>query len=102
MSETTATETKKRDGSVQRAEWQRMVEYHERMVKQYREKLARAPGAVSTQRTLATSKRWLEGMTVPQLHAQAQRVGIEGPEHYDDLDELITAVLRAMGLLEDA
>ena len=99
MSES-AVVTKKRDGSIQRANWQRMYEFHSRLAKGFKEKLERKPGAVSTNAAERTARKWLDGMNTIQLRVQAERVGITTPEQYDDLDELVLEILVRMGLVE--
>ena len=99
MSES-AVVTKKRDGSIQRANWQRMYEFHSRLAKEFKEKLERKPGTVSTSAAAKTTKKWLDGMNTIQLRLQAERVGIEEPEQYEELDELVLEILVRMGLVE--
>ena len=87
----------KRDGAVRRAQLLKSREYHVRHLEQIDEELNRTPGAVSTKRMLANTRKWLEGMATIRLRAQAQRVGLD-PENYESLEEMIQAILTRMGM----
>lgn len=85
-----------------RAELIRVRDMHKYHITEIESKLAALNGAVTNEKVLQTTQKWLEAMSVPALHAQAQRVGIDGPEHFDDLDELIQLVLVKMGVTQNS
>ena len=94
-----ATIRQKKDGSVKRAELHKALVFHKAQIARIEEELQRQPGAVSTRRITTNTRKWLEGMSTPRLRAQAQKIGLE-PDGYDEIEDLILAILNQMGMLD--
>ena len=94
-----ATIRQKKDGSVKRAELHKALAFHKAQIVRIEEELQRQPGAVSTRRMTTNTRKWLEGMSTPRLRAQAQKIGLE-PDHYEEIEDVIVAILQQMGMLE--
>ncbi len=84
-----------------RAELVKAITFHEGHIQLAKEKLAQLSGVVSVDKVTETTRKWLESLTTVQLRAHAQRVGIKGPENYEDLDDLIHDCLVQAGFLDE-